>query len=341
MSISCEKDPNLTTLEIVKFASPIEASPSTIVLATTNLTKSVTTISWPDVNYPINAPVNYTLEFDLEANTLGETAWKNSIKIIAGEEVLSKSFSGLEINDIATTLGLMPDVVGKIAVRVVSYMDRPAYSQPLILTVTPFTSQINYPQIYMLGGFQNWDFATAATLLAISPGVFQGYITFPSNRSLEFKFTRYLNYSQSYGANASGNFTEGGANNLTVPGYNTYLITVNLNTLSFTAVPYSWGIIGTATPGGWDNDTDMYYDYQNFVWKYNGSLVAGAVKFRLNNTWTINYGPAGNPSGPTTIGTVLLDNPGAHTIITPGNYVITYTHNPAIPATATYTVTQL
>jgi len=340
LSVSCDEDPTLTTLETVTFPEQIEASPSTIVLTTANLTQSVTTISWPNVNFPINAPVTYTLQFDLASNTFGNTAWQNSIRIIAGEDVLSKSFSGLELNEIAANLGLQPAQVGEIAVRVEAYMDRAAYSEPLVLNLTPFLSQIDFPQIYMVGGFQGWDFDTAAVLPAINLGVYQGYITFPTNQNLEFKFTTDLNWNQFYGADLNGNFAEGGDTNLAVPSYTTYQITVDLNTLSYTAVPYSWGIIGTATPGGWDNDTDMVYDYQNFVWKYNGSLVSGAVKFRLNNAWTINYGPAGNPSGETSNGTVLFDNPGAHTIIVPGNYEITYTHDPGNPATANYSILQ-
>lgn len=85
----------------------------------------------------------------------------------------------------------------------------------------------------------------------------------------------------------------------------------------------------------------MIYDYQQHVWKYTGPLVAGAVKFRLNDTWTINYGPANGPSGETTNGVVLFDNQGAHTINVNGNYEITYSHNPSAPATANYTVTLL
>lgn len=337
---SCDSNDTLTTLEQVRFSTPIHASLSTVVILNENLTDQVSVVSWDDVVYPVDAPVTYALQFDLESNTIGNDTWENSIRVEVGEDVLSKSFTGNELNDIATELGLLPDVAGEIVVRVEANLDRKVYSDALTLTITPFTSQIDFPQIYMVGGFQGWDFSTAAALLAISPGVYQGYITFPASANLQFKFTTALNYNQFYGANPEGNFAESGNTNLSVPNYTSYQITVNLNTISYTAVPYSWGIIGTATPGGWNSDTDMTYDYQQYKWKYIGPLVAGAVKFRLNDSWNINYGPSGSPSGNTSSGIVLLDAPGAHSINTAANYEITYTHDPANPATAIYTVNQ-
>ncbi len=341
LCISCSNDAELTVLQEVKFSAPIEATPSTVVLSASNVNASVMTISWPAVQYPINAPVSYSLEFDVLSDTFGTSPWSNAIKFDAGESVLSKSFLGNDLNVLATTLGLQHDVAGEILVRVVSNLDRKVYSAPITLNITTFTSQITFPQIYMVGGFQGWDFTTAAALPAISPGIFQGIITFPTTASKDFKFTTALNWNQFYGANASGNFALSGNTNLSVPSYNSYMITVNLNTLSYTAVPYSFGIIGTATAGGWNTSTAMNYDYQLHKWKYTGPLLAGAVKFRLNDAWTVNYGPAGSPAGDTNSGTVLNDAPGAHTINAAGNYEITFTHDPNNPATAGYTVLQL
>ena len=58
------------------------------------------------------------------------------------------------------------------------------------------------------------------------------------------------------------------------------------------------GIIGSATPTGWDSDTDMattdgvVYTLNNFT------LTAGQIKFRKDNLWTENWGGATFPSGP-------------------------------------------
>ncbi|NNE27305.1 MAG: SusF/SusE family outer membrane protein, partial [Saprospiraceae bacterium] len=60
----------------------------------------------------------------------------------------------------------------------------------------------------------------------------------------------------------------------------------------------SVGIIGSATPGGWDNDTDMAQDATNpDLWTINITLIDGAAKFRTNDDWAVNWGSADFPRG--------------------------------------------
>jgi len=83
----------------------------------------------------------------------------------------------------------------------------------------------------------------------------------------------------------------------------------------------SMGIIGTATPGGWDSDTDMAtadgitYTLDNFT------LTAGVVKFRSNDSWD-----AGDDWGGTTFpsGTGILNTGGVDIPVQPGVYDITF-----------------
>ena len=61
----------------------------------------------------------------------------------------------------------------------------------------------------------------------------------------------------------------------------------------------SISIIGSATPGGWGNDTNMTRDTANPVlWKINDLvLINGEAKFRANGAWSINWGATGFPTG--------------------------------------------
>lgn len=339
--VSCEDDAELTTLQQVSFTAPIEATPNSIVLATDNAYQSVVTVSWTDVLFPIAAPVTYTLAIDVAADTFGENGWANAERIPVGEDVLSTSILGSDLNDIALDLGLISDVEGELMFRVEAYMDRFVYSDPVAISVTPYTEEIAFGQLYMPGSYQGWDPLTAAVLPAIAVGVYQGYITILAPQGLGFKFTTAPNWDEFYGLDSNGNFAQGGDTDLTLPAYGSYQITVNLNTLTYTFTPYSWGIIGPSTPGGWDSDTDMFYDYTNSQWKFTGALNAGALKFRLNNEWTINYGTEDGNNGEIMDGSVYLDNPGAHTINVAGNYEVTFVVDPNNPATATYSVTAL
>ena len=56
------------------------------------------------------------------------------------------------------------------------------------------------------------------------------------------------------------------------------------------------GIIGTATPGGWDSDTDMN-NIGGGVYELVIVLKDGEMKFRADDAWTVNWGAASFPSG--------------------------------------------
>ncbi|TRW27473.1 SusF/SusE family outer membrane protein [Flavobacterium zepuense] len=331
LGASCTDDGDLTTLSTVNFAGGIEASSTTIVIDADNNFQTVTTLSWQDVAFPVNAPVTYALEIDIPTDTLGANAWANAQRIEVGEAVLSKSFLGKDLNTIALALGLQYDTPGQLAVRAIATLDRAVYSKSIVLNVTPFELMM-----YMPGQYQGWNPETAARLRGIEEGIFQGYATFPEGQ-LEFKFTPKKNWDTFYGSTGGDGIAENDDDNLSVPAAGTYQITVNLNTLTYSAVPYAYGIIGTATPGGWDADTNMSYDHVAERWTYTGDLTPGALKFRLNDAWTINYGSANGESGELANGTVVLDNSGAHTIEESGNYTVTFAVDTP-PATATYTV---
>lgn len=338
--VSCEEDAQLTILETVTFPGAIEATPNSIALSTETNFESVMTVSWSEVQFPIEAPVTYTLAIDVAADTFGEKGWVNAIRVPVGEDVLSTSLLGKDLNDYAADLGLDPDVEGELMLRVEAYLDRYVYSEPIAVKVTPYIEVIPFGEIYIPGSYNGWNPSTASKLSAIATGVYQGYLTVNAPQGLEFKITPEQNWDTFYGLNASGNLTLGADGDLKVPSFGSFQITVNLNTLSYTIVPYSWGIIGPSTPGGWDADTDMGYNYTNQKWQFTGFLAAGALKFRLNNQWTINYGTESGNSGEIENGEVYLDNPGAHTILESGFYTVAFAVNPTDPSVAIYSVTK-
>ena len=60
--------------------------------------------------------------------------------------------------------------------------------------------------------------------------------------------------------------------------------------LTHTATRTNWGVLGDATPGGWDTDTDFTYDEASSTLKVTLDLNAGEIKFRANDDWAINMG---------------------------------------------------
>lgn len=348
---SCDSDAPLTVLQSVSFPAPITSSVSTIVLTEATADNEAVTISWPAVVFPVEAPVLYTVQFDLTANTKGKNAWLNAKAFEAGNDVLSKSFTVRDLNKIATDLGLKADVAGTISARVVAVMDRSIYSAAIDLTVTTYEKVVVFGEIYMPGAYQGeWDVNTASVLTAIEKGVYQGYATVLPGYGTIFKVNTARNWEEFYGAGAGeGTLERMNDKNLEFQGVGSYQVKVNLNTLKWSATPYAWGIVGPASATaeqtasdpnyGWNHSVPMSYDHKTKSWKVTANLLPGAVKIRLNDDWAVNYGPA-DP------GTNIIDkdNGGAYTITEAGSYEVTFTiveTDPAsngYPATATCTI---
>ena len=108
--------------------------------------------------------------------------------------------------------------------------------------------------------------------------------------------------------------------------------TSNFYTIKLTPYPAwpDWGIIGSATPTGWDSDTNLNYDLNTKTYSITINMIPGAYKFRLDDGWGTNYG-----SNSATGGTLVL-NGSDIPITVAGSYKITADFN-----AKTYTVTKL
>ncbi len=99
----------------------------------------------------------------------------------------------------------------------------------------------------------------------------------------------------------SGIGTQGG-DDIPVPASGTYRVTLDTmsgayNFEELIAIT-SIGLVGDATPGGWDTDTELMQDPSDGnIWRANIDLVPGNCKFRANGEWTLNWGSADWPTG--------------------------------------------
>ena len=145
---------------------------------------------------------------------------------------------------------------------------------------------VGKPVLYMKGDANGWN---GYDYLAGDDGVhFTGFMYLNQNG---FKFTTAPDWSGTgYGANFD---TAPDAGNIVMkedPGY--YKVDVDLSAKTYTLTPITTiGIIGAATPGGWDADTDLTYNAEERCWEVKGiELKAGECKFRANDDWAMQWG---------------------------------------------------
>lgn len=156
-----------------------------------------------------------------------------------------------------------------------------------------------YPVIYVPGGYQggsgygaDWTPADAPNLASVnSDNNYEGYVYFAA--AGQFKFTQGPNWDLNWGDNGGDGTLETNGANLSVADAGYYKINVNISDLTYSVVKTDWGIIGSATPGGWDTDTNMEFDPDTKTWTAEIDLKAGEIKFRANDGWDINLGDNG------------------------------------------------
>ncbi|MCE5179517.1 MAG: DUF5115 domain-containing protein [Porphyromonadaceae bacterium] len=148
--------------------------------------------------------------------------------------------------------------------------------------------------LYVPGGHQGWNPATAPTLYSRNFDFkYDGFVYFP-DANTEFKFTSEPSWSgTNYGDGGGGTLsTDGGAGNLKTSEAGMYRLDVNLSgSPVYTMVKTEWGLIGDATAGGWNDSTPMTYNPVTKLWSVTTTLLADKkFKFRANNGWDINLG---------------------------------------------------
>jgi hypothetical protein len=165
--------------------------------------------------------------------------------------------------------------------------------------------------------------------------IFEGYVSIAGPTWIKFTSAPdwgHMNYG-SAGENALS--VDGAAAGIDVPLAGYYRVQVNIEALTYRLDKIdSWGLIGTATPGSWDSSTPMAYDATSKTWSKTVNLVNGAMKFRANNGWDVNYGPASDQLQGT-----LIPTDAAISISEPGSYTVRvdFTRS-AAPYLYTYTV---
>jgi hypothetical protein len=152
----------------------------------------------------------------------------------------------------------------------------------------------NYPVLRVPGAYQGWDPSNNTTVLASSASnnSFEGYLYF-KDAGTQFKFTTGPTWDVNYGDDGGNGTLDPGGANIVAPEAGLYKINVDLNNLTYTFQKTSWGLIGSATAGGWGSDEDMTYDENEKCLVITTNLTVGEVKFRANDDWGLNYGDNG------------------------------------------------
>lgn len=330
--IACKKEGEMVTLGSTAVPGVLTTSVSSVVLSKPNLAVEAVKASFTSADFGFSAAATNTLQI-----AKAGTSFAAPKEIILEAGATSKSLTHLEMNDILLAMNFAPEVAANVDFRVKSTISSSVaavYTNVKTVSVTPFALK---GTLYMPGAYQGWDPTTADSLVsATGDGIYKGIILFTAT-SQEFKLLKKKSWgAPEYGAGASaGSIAVGGGNLVGPTGFTTdgvtyssesFLVTADLNTNTIVYELQSWGLIGSATPGGWGSDVNMKYNNSNGKWSITTTLAAGEVKFRKNHNWGVNLGGSGG---------VLSDGGANIAVAAAGSYTFVLD-----PVAKTYTMTK-
>jgi len=289
---SCEDEQELLFSTPAAEFSIITPDGGTAVVLTPDLgTNPALTVSWEDADYGTPTAVTYIVEI---AKT--GTDFESPIAA-ASTNGTNITWSVLELNGAAVGAGLTPFEQGGLDIRIKATTgttgSQAVYSDVVTVLVTTFSTDL--PMLAVPGNHQGWNPPTAPRIAASAFGEtdYEGYMWLDGGH----KFVgpdaagnfNWGNIDWGWDGSTVGVLVETGEQDLNAPaGY--YRVRANTTALTYSEVLTTWGIIGAATPNGWDSSTQLTYNPTTKFWEGIVVMTAGEFKFRANNDWAINFG---------------------------------------------------
>jgi len=271
--ISCEKDETKILLSASPTAPTLSLPSDNIVLKRTEASDTLS-FTGALAEYGFVAAESYKLEvisatgsFD-SPTVVATTTNANSFKVAVGD-----------FNAKMLSVPLNADESATIKVRVTSYglpgVDD-LHSPELTMTVTPY----GYPKLVLS------TTPSQNIYSQLGDGNYTGFAKLPAGTP--FTMTD-PDAGKVYGGSGGVLVENGDSFSVSTEGW--YKISASTVNMDYTIKSFMIGLVGSATPNGWNApDLKMDYNATGNYWYITTDLVAGEVKFRMNDAWDWNLG---------------------------------------------------
>ena len=207
-----------------------------------------------------------------------------------GDPTSGKESSGMAYLRVTASVGDATDSNGS------SVVSEP---QEIKITMVETEGEVPAPMLAVPGQYQGWNPEGAPLIAASAAGQtdFEGFIYMDINEADDqgFKFVEGVDGVYKWGNPDWGKSDDGvlvieGESNITVDEDGLYFIQADTGAGTYSTTLMSLGLIGSATPTGWDSDTDFVYDAENNVLSLDINLTnGGEYKVRANDGWDIEF----------------------------------------------------
>lgn len=288
---ACEKEGESPIVELKNPPNiTVPANGTSFVLEEANAADTLVKITWTSANYNFMAAISNKVEIAVAGTSFAAP------KTLGTVSSIQLPVTVLAMNNALLNMGLPPFEESQIELRVtatVNSLVEAAVSNIVTLNVTPYLAVPVFPLLNVPGSYQGWDPSDDTTAIPSvnSNDLYEGYIYF-ADPDTKFKFAKG-GWNQNWGDDGDDGTLEPNGADITAAEAGLYKLNVDLVGLTYTKLKTEWGLIGSATPDGWNSDQNMTYDPATNSWSITLDLVAGEIKFRANDGWDLDYGDTG------------------------------------------------
>lgn len=207
----------------------------------------------------------------------------------------------------------------------------PLYSNIVTSKITPFSGDISYPKVWVIGDYCGWDHNATQFLYDFTGNdEYEAWIFFNGKAANGFKFSGAANWDNgNWGldanASAPGNesaslllVNDGGSKDIKCYAKNYYKFSFNKNTLELKKIfsMNSLGVVGAVNDWG-NAGADIPLEFDPVKQRFSAVITlaaAGEIKFRADNTWgDVEFGGSDG----------ILTVKGANIAVAAGTYNVT------------------
>ena len=286
-----DKEPILAAGNAPTITSP--SANASFTLSENTKDEVINLFAWTSADFGYQAGGKYTLELDKAGNNFADPVTVGVVNSLELANITQEKINNILIAGKDLPGGEFANIEFRVVATIGSAEDLPVLTSPVVtVQIRPYAIIVNYPFLHVPGSYQGWNPADSTTVVFSprSDEKYEGYLYF-SDGGAKYKFTKGPTWANNWGDNDNnGSLEPGGSDIPLASGAGVYRINADLNALTQSAVKTDWGVIGSATPNGWDSDQDMTYDPATRKWSVTLNLVAGEIKFRANDDWGINLG---------------------------------------------------
>lgn len=298
--ISCEKDEDQAILNETS-QGKVSSDKTTAVLNELMAGNPIMNFTWTKPTFNLAIVPSQQIEFGIKG-----TNFKNSIGFDAGNDLTTTAITHAQLNAVMFNLGATPDTANQIEVRLKTIAGSAFfYSNVINLTITPYTPNpdLVYPKINVPGGYAgaagyaDWTPNNSPNLFSPEKdGKYRGFIYITSTGDAgKHKFTINEDWPGNKGDDGTmtGKLVADGSD-IPATAVGAHYIKVDWNANTYSDVVANFGIIGDATPTGWNSDTNFVYNPATKTYIINSIALSntGLFKFRANDDWVIKFQPA-------------------------------------------------